>query len=114
MSNKWLSLCVSTFFLALPAQAEIFKCKNEKGKISYEQSPCPDTMVGKVAPQRDPSLEDQIDAHNRAERMKEQVRQKEAAEAARRQQVVPAEVREKRRPRPMHCTPDYAGGMYCH
>lgn len=84
MSKKWLFLLL-TIFLALPAQADIFKCKNGKGKITYQQSPCPDTMVGKVAPEQDAYLEDQIRAQNRTEQMKKMVRLNEATEAARRE-----------------------------
>jgi len=85
MNKKWLFLLLTICF-ALPAQADIFKCKDGKGKITYQQSPCPHTMAGKVAPQQDPYLADQISAQNRAEQMKRMVRQNEVNEAARREQ----------------------------
>jgi hypothetical protein len=112
VSKKSLFL-IWTLFFVVPAQADIFKCKNGKGKITYQQSPCSDTTVGTVAREQDADLEDQIRAQMRVEQMKEGIRLNEATEAARRQQNIPARTRERPRFRPIHCTPDYAGGMHC-
>ena len=133
-------LIASTIFFASQANAEIFKCKDGKGKIAYQETPCQTKTVGKISNVPDASLEDQASAHARGNQDKYMVRQREAAEEARRQQgeaarrqyaddrrnvaleqeaeqklkeEKKAEAREKRRSKHMHCTPDYAGGMNC-
>lgn len=41
-------LMLSAMFLAFQAQAEIYKCKDGDGKISYQGTPCVNGMIGKL------------------------------------------------------------------
>lgn len=130
----------STIFFALQAHADIFKCKDGKGKITYQETPCSTTTVGKMGYVPDMSLEDQARAQSRANEQKNMVRQISAAEEAerqqgeaarrqwvnnernfaleqeaekRRQEEKKAKELENRRSKHMHCSPDGAGGMNC-
>lgn len=45
MLNKALLVIVIIFLFANPAQADIFKCTNENGQITYTNSPCTDDIT---------------------------------------------------------------------
>ena len=79
-------LVASTIFFALQAHAEIFKCKDGKGKIAYQETPCQTKTVGKMGNIPDMSLDDQARAQARANEQKNMVRQMDAAEDAKRQE----------------------------
>lgn len=141
MNKKLAPLALGLLsFFALQAHAEIFKCKDGKGKIAYQETPCLTTTVGKMGYVPDLPLEDQIRAQSRANEQKNMVRQIEATEEARRrqgevarslnaenqrqfaleqeaekkrQEEKKAEAREKRRSKSMRCISDGNNGFNC-
>lgn len=79
-------LMISAIFLTFQAQAEIFKCKNDNGKITYQGTPCLTGTVGKVNKAPDVPIEEQTRAQSRLNNMKEMDRQHEAATKLEQQQ----------------------------
>ena len=71
--RRWVML--SAVVLTFQAQAEIYKCKDAEGKISYQGTPCPTGMVGTIKPPPAVSEENRKHAHERLERMNEKNRQ---------------------------------------
>jgi hypothetical protein len=53
---------VSAIFFACQAHADAYKCKDDKGKISYQGTPCATDTVGRVNKVSDAPLSDQIRA----------------------------------------------------
>ncbi len=81
-------LMLSTFLLTFQAHAEIFVCKDGKGRITYQEKPCLTIMVNKLKNIPDAPIEDQILAQNRINKANEMYRQREAkAEVERQQQA---------------------------
>lgn len=91
---KWL-LMISAIFLAFQAQAEIFKCKNDNGKITYQGTPCLSGTAGKIDKPPEVPIDEQSRAQSRLDNIKEQDRQDEAAIELERQQKEENERKEK-------------------
>jgi len=58
-------LMLAAIFLAFQAHAEIYKCKNDKGQITYQQTTCQAATVGKINKVPDVPIEEQMRAQNR-------------------------------------------------
>ncbi|HYN53465.1 MAG TPA: hypothetical protein VES38_02020 [Methylotenera sp.] len=124
------------------AHAEIFKCKNDKGTISYQGTPCSIKTLGKLNKVPDAPIEEQIRAQERTDNIVEANRQKDAARELERLQRIESikryELEKKSEAQqrqaeaaeraaaaaersaqaasarnPIHCRPDYVGGLYC-
>lgn len=87
--RHWILLLALCF--TAQAKAEIYKCKDVQGNIIYQQTPCPNGMIGKIEPPPPVPETDRQRAQERMERMietsrqqdiaREQVRQKQAEQA---------------------------------
>ena len=51
MRNFIYGMLTSTLLLASSGQAEVFKCTAEDGGLTFQQTPCPEQKVEKVATQ---------------------------------------------------------------
>lgn len=89
--NKSLLIFLTLTFLALPAQAEIYKCRLANGKTEISNAPCP-SGAGTLAvrPDETVSEESRREAERDVERMRGYVEkratEKQASEAAEREQ----------------------------
>lgn len=82
--KRWIMF--SAVFLASQAEAEIYKCRDAKGNITYQGTPCPNGMVGKIEP-APPVLEgNRQRAQERMDRIIEMSRQQDIAREQARQQ----------------------------
>ena len=90
-------LMISAIFLTFQAQAEIFKCKNDNGKITYQGTPCLSGTVGKIDKAPDVPIEVSIRVQARLNNIKEQDRQNETAIELEQQQKEENERKEKAR-----------------
>jgi phage protein D len=88
-----LFVMVSATFLTFAAHAEIFKCKDDKGRMTYQETPCLTATVKKLSNVPDAPIEDQIRTQARTNKILEMDRQKRAAEEAERRQEVENEKR---------------------
>lgn len=79
-------LIVSTLFISFQVDAEIFVCKDNKNRITYQEKPCLTTMVGKLKNIPDAPIEEQVLAQDRINKANEVYRQRIASEAVARQQ----------------------------
>lgn len=70
-----LWVLMAAALLAMPAAADIYKCKDAEGRISYQNMPCTGTMLGKVKPAPAVSADEQQRAQERLQRMQEANRQ---------------------------------------
>jgi|APLak6261699311_1056244.scaffolds.fasta_scaffold11885_1 type IV secretory pathway VirB10-like protein len=90
MTNMKYLLIVIAFFFNAEAKAQVYKCKNEKGKITYQSSPCQNDTGGKLWIMPGPPIEEQMREQakvaemeaRRAEAYKEQRLQAEKAQEA--------------------------------
>lgn len=78
-------LMLAAIFLAFQAHAEIYKCKNDKGQLTYQQTTCQAATVGKINKVPDVPIEEQIRAQERTSNIVEANRQKEVARELERQ-----------------------------
>ena len=174
LKNKLYIFFVLVIF-ANQATAEIFKCKNDKGKISYQSQPCQKETMGKLSILPSPPIEEQLRAQAKVDKIRQdqaakkvvdeiarekwekeyqaEQLEKQQAELLKRQQQeelyrrLQAQELEKRKMEllerqtraaeaaadsaaqaarsaadarqqpirnPVHCTPDYAGGLNCY
>ena len=60
--------------LALPAAAEVYKCKDANQVLVYQDTPCTGKPVGKLAPLPPRSQTDQLQAKERLDRLLEENR----------------------------------------
>jgi hypothetical protein len=82
--KRWIIF--SAVFLAFQAEAEIYKCRDAKGNITYQGTPCPNGMVGKIEP-APPVLEgNRQRAQERMDRIIEMSRQQDIAREQTRRQ----------------------------
>ena len=81
--NKILLALLTTSLFALPAQAEIYKCRLPNGKTEISNSPCP-TGSGTLTVRPDDTVPEQnrLQAERDAERMRSYVDKREAAQRA--------------------------------
>jgi DNA polymerase III alpha subunit (gram-positive type) len=135
-------LFLTSILLSLNVNAQIYKCKNNEGRIIYQQVQCyGSSSVNIIKNNNSVTIEDQMSARNRHLDIQEQnrkategraleVQRREKAsieykEAERlRQEDERARQIEQRKlnalediarnsNRTLHCRPDYAGGAYC-
>lgn len=87
MINMKYLLIVIAFFFNTEANAQVYKCKNEKGKITYQSSPCQNETGKKVLILSGPTKEEQmieqarvaeIQARRAEENEKQRIRAEEA------------------------------------
>lgn len=71
-------IILSAIIFTCQAQAEIYKCKDDYGIISYQDTPCTKGMMGKLNKAQEASEEDQIRARNQLNRMNEHSRKVDA------------------------------------
>lgn len=87
--------------VALPAEAEIYKCKDVKGGYFYQQTPCQTKEVTKIRKDSGVSEDDRTRAQNRInavfEREKQRKTQAQIAEKERIKQAEEEEARELER-----------------
>lgn len=79
-------LIVSAMFLTFQAHAEIFKCKDVNGKISYQGTPCLIGTASKIKKPPEIPVEEQIRANTKLNNTKEMNRQYEASRKLEHQQ----------------------------
>lgn len=79
-------LMLFAMLLTFQAHAEVFKCKDAKNKITYQNSPCLITTVGKIRKDAAIPEEDRMRAQDRLDKDIETERQKRAEQQARRLQ----------------------------
>lgn len=65
-------------FFAFQAHAEVFKCKDTKNKITYQNNPCLTSTVGKIRKDADIPEEDRMRAQERIDGVFERERQRDA------------------------------------
>lgn len=75
--QRWIAM--SALLLALPAAAEIYKCRDAQGRISYQGTPCAVTTLGTVKAPPPVSEEAQQRAQERLQRMQEAIRARDVA-----------------------------------
>lgn len=79
LKNKFFIFFVLAIF-ANQAIAEIFKCKNDKGKISYQEHPCQKETIDKLKIMPGPPIEEQIRAQAKVDKMRQDQDAKKAAD----------------------------------
>lgn len=79
-------LIISAMFLTFQAHAEIFKCKEVNGKISYQGTPCLTGTASKINKPPEVPIDEQIRANTKLNNTKEMNRQHEAARKLEHQQ----------------------------
>ena len=72
-------LMIFAIFFAFQAHAEIFKCKNDNGKITYQGTPCVSRTVGKINKASDVPIGEQIRAKDNINSIIETNRQHDEA-----------------------------------
>lgn len=75
-------IILPVLLLACQAQADIYKCKDEHGAISYQGTPCPNGMIDKLNKAPEASEENQTRARNELNRMNEQSHKVDVAREA--------------------------------
>jgi Domain of unknown function (DUF4124) len=48
-------LCALALFVCAPASAQINKCVDARGKVSYQEQPCPGAKIERIAPSSQPA-----------------------------------------------------------
>jgi hypothetical protein len=79
-------LIMSAMFLTFQAHAEIFKCKDVNGNITYQGTPCLTGAGSKISKAPEVPIEEQIQAHTEANKTIEMDRQHEAARKLKQQE----------------------------
>ena len=90
---------ILVLFLIWPiaSQAEIYKCKDAKGKYLYQEIPCQSQQVTKIRKDAGVAEEDRLRAQNRIDAVFEREHQREIqAENARLERIKQAEVAEEK------------------
>ena len=44
--------CIAAFFACSPAWAQINKCVDARGKVSYQEQPCPGAKIERIVPRK--------------------------------------------------------------
>ena len=83
-------LLLLTALAAMPAAADIYKCREADGSIVYQGTPCTGTELGKVQEPPPVSAEEQRQAQERLRQMQDASRQLDLLRAQERQQELEA------------------------
>ena len=79
-------LLVATFLLSFQVHAEIFVCKDDKNKVTYQEKPCLNTTLRTLKNIPDAPIEDQILARDRISKANQIYHQQTLKAEAERQQ----------------------------
>lgn len=86
IKNKFYIFFVLAIF-ANQAEAEVFKCKDNKGKIIYQEHACQNETIDKLKIMPGPPIEEQIRAQAREDKMRQDEAAKKAAEEIARKEL---------------------------
>lgn len=83
MTYRITLLALLASLLALPASAQIYKCRNADGRVEISNAPCPvGANTVKTVPEERISEAERLRAEREVERMRSYVEQREAAQRA--------------------------------